>query len=108
MSVVAEIGGKKLEYIKEFCPDLDIVGINSYGGGPSIGEQGQLEEAQKLGLTVTVGIWLAQRRPAFGSDFDDGPPDSFHMSLCLCKLGALWRPCWCCPWARWRSRRRCR
>lgn len=36
MTVVAEIGGKKLDYIKEFAPDIDILGVNSYGGMPTL------------------------------------------------------------------------
>ncbi|MEI8340582.1 MAG: glycoside hydrolase family 2 TIM barrel-domain containing protein, partial [Verrucomicrobiota bacterium] len=30
MTVVAELGGNKLENIKKYCPDIDIIGINSY------------------------------------------------------------------------------
>lgn len=36
MTVVAEIGGDRVKNIHRLCPDIDIVGINSYGGGPSI------------------------------------------------------------------------
>ena len=36
MTVVAEIGGDKVKQINILCPDIDIVGLNSYGGGPSI------------------------------------------------------------------------
>lgn len=39
MTVIAEIGGDKIKKINELCPDIDIVGINSYGGGPSIAER---------------------------------------------------------------------
>ena len=39
MTVVAELGGNKVKKINEHCPDIDIVGINSYGGGPSVGER---------------------------------------------------------------------
>ena len=39
MTVVAEIGGDKVSKINTLCPDIDIVGINSYGGGPSVGER---------------------------------------------------------------------
>ena len=37
MTVIAEIGGDKIPQINKYCPDLDIVGINSYGGGQSVG-----------------------------------------------------------------------
>ncbi len=39
MTVVAEIGGHKVAKINKYCPDIDIIGINSYGGGASLGER---------------------------------------------------------------------
>jgi hypothetical protein len=39
MTVVAELGGNKIKLIHQYCPDLDIVGINSYAGCGSIGER---------------------------------------------------------------------
>ncbi len=39
MTVVAELGGDKIKEINALCPDIDIVGINTYGGGPSIGQR---------------------------------------------------------------------
>ena len=39
MTVIAEVGGRKVKAINKFCPDVDIIGINSYGGGPTVGER---------------------------------------------------------------------
>jgi glycosyl hydrolase family 2 len=39
MTVVAEIGGGKLETLERRCPNVDVIGINSYGGGPSLLER---------------------------------------------------------------------
>ncbi|MDA8968733.1 hypothetical protein N9F48_01575 [Akkermansiaceae bacterium] len=39
MSITAEIGKKQIEGLNRFCPSVDIHGINSYGGGPSIPER---------------------------------------------------------------------
>jgi hypothetical protein len=36
MTVVAEIGGDRVRNIHRLCPDIDIVGINSYAGAASI------------------------------------------------------------------------
>lgn len=36
MTVIAELGGDKVANIGKYCPDVDIVGVNSYGGGPSV------------------------------------------------------------------------
>ena len=39
MTVISEVGGKRIEYIHRYCPDVDIVGINSYGGIGSVVER---------------------------------------------------------------------
>ena len=36
MAVIAEIGGHKLEHFERYCPEVDILGINSYGGLASL------------------------------------------------------------------------
>lgn len=36
MTVVAEIGGDRVKNIHRLCPDVDVVGINTYAGGASI------------------------------------------------------------------------
>ncbi|MFK7768553.1 MAG: glycoside hydrolase family 2 TIM barrel-domain containing protein [Mariniblastus sp.] len=36
MTVIAEMGGNKIEAIHRFCPSVDIIGINSYGGCGSL------------------------------------------------------------------------
>ncbi len=36
MTVTAEIGGRRVEAVHNLCPDIDIMGINSYGGLPSV------------------------------------------------------------------------
>ena len=36
MTVVAEIGDDKAAMIQRLCPDVDILGVNSYGGLPSL------------------------------------------------------------------------
>lgn len=39
MTVIAEIGGDRVPCINKYCSDIDVIGINSYGGGPSIPER---------------------------------------------------------------------
>lgn len=36
MTVIAEIGGRKVEAVHALCPSIDILGINSYGGVQSL------------------------------------------------------------------------
>ncbi len=39
MTTIAEIGGDRVKSIHRYCPNVDIVGINSYGGAVSIPER---------------------------------------------------------------------
>lgn len=60
MTVIAEIGGDKVKNLHALCPDIDLVGINSYAGAVSVGER-----YRKLGGTKPYlltefgppGIW---------------------------------------------------
>jgi hypothetical protein len=36
MTVVAEIGGDRVANVHRLCPDVDIVGVNSYAGAPTL------------------------------------------------------------------------
>ncbi len=64
MTVVAEIGGDKVKNFTALCPDIDILGINSYAGAPSVAER-----YKKLGGTKPFvlteygphGIWEIQK-----------------------------------------------
>lgn len=39
MTVTAEIGGERVASINRYCPSIDIHGINSYAGGPSLAKR---------------------------------------------------------------------
>jgi len=60
MTVIAEIGGDKVKNFNALCPDVDMLGINSYGGAVSLAER-----YRKLGGTKPFvlteygpnGIW---------------------------------------------------
>lgn len=60
MTVIAEIGGDKVKNLHALCPDIDLIGINSYAGAVSVGER-----YRKLGGTKPYlltefgppGIW---------------------------------------------------
>jgi Glycosyl hydrolases family 2, TIM barrel domain len=64
MTVVAELGGKKLEMFRTLSPDVDILGINSYAGLYSLGER--LEKA-------------TFNRPYIVTEF--GPPGAWEVGL---------------------------
>jgi hypothetical protein len=64
MTVIAEIGGQKIPSIEKYCPDVDIVGINSYGGGPSLGERYAKSGGTKPYLVTEfgpVGSWETEK-----------------------------------------------
>ena len=64
MSVIAEVGGKRVEAIHKYCPSLDIVGINSYGGASSLPKRYR-EAGGKKPYIVTefgpLGAWEVGR-----------------------------------------------
>jgi hypothetical protein len=39
MTVISELGGQKIPNLHKYCPDIDIIGINTYGGGPTVAER---------------------------------------------------------------------
>lgn len=39
MTVIAELGERKVQNINRFCPNIDLIGINSYGGLSSLPER---------------------------------------------------------------------
>lgn len=39
MTVVAELGGDKVRNFQTLCPDIDVLGINSYAGAASVGKR---------------------------------------------------------------------
>lgn len=39
MTVIAEIGGEKAKNLHRLCPNVDVVGINSYGGAASLSQR---------------------------------------------------------------------
>ena len=69
MTVVAEIGGDKVAQINAHCPDIDLVGLNTYGGGPSIGERYKAAGGAKPYIVTEYGppgTWES-RKNAWGA-----------------------------------------
>ena len=62
MTVVAEIGGDaiKVKAIQKYCPDIDIIGINSYGGAASVYQRYQASGVTKPYVLTEygpIGFW---------------------------------------------------
>ena len=70
-TVIAEIGGRKVEAIHKLCPSIDIVGINAYGGVKSLPVR-----YRKLGGT----------KPYIVTEY--GPPGTWESSKT--PFGAIW------------------
>lgn len=64
MTVVAEIGGDRVKNIHRLCPNIDIVGINSYGGVASLPKR-YAEAGGKKPYIVSEfgppGVWETQK-----------------------------------------------
>jgi hypothetical protein len=64
MTVVAEIGGEKVQNLHHLCPSIDIVGINSYAGSVSLPERYRKAGGAKPYLLTEygpAGVWESQR-----------------------------------------------
>lgn len=60
MTVIAELGGNKVANIHALCPDLDLIGINSYAGGATVGNRYRELGGKKPYLLTEFGppgIW---------------------------------------------------
>ncbi len=55
MTVIAEMGGKKIHNINQYCPDIDVIGINSYGGGPSLAQRYRATGSNKPYVVTEFG-----------------------------------------------------
>lgn len=59
-TVVAEIWPDKVTQIERFCPHLDFVGINTYGGCGSIGQRWRAFGGKKPYVVTEFGPWSAE------------------------------------------------
>jgi hypothetical protein len=55
MTTVAELGGRRVAAIHSLCPEIDIVGINSYGGAASIPKRYREAGGKKPYLVTEFG-----------------------------------------------------
>lgn len=66
MTVIAEVGGQRVPNVHRYCPAIDVVGINSYGGAPTL-----VERYRKQGGTKPIvltefgppGPWESPKTP---------------------------------------------
>jgi hypothetical protein len=68
-TVIAEIGGRKVEAIHKLCPNVDIVGINSYGGVKSLPQRYRKAGGTKPYVVTEYGpngTWETQKT-SFGA-----------------------------------------
>lgn len=55
MTVIADIGGDKVKNIHAICKSIDVIGINSYGGAPSLKERYQKAGGTKPYILTEFG-----------------------------------------------------
>ena len=68
MTIIAELGENafKIRAIERFCPDIDIIGINSYGGIETIGKRYREAKSSKPYIVTehgTLGPWEVGKTP---------------------------------------------
>ena len=60
MTVTADIGGRRIEAVHRLCPDIDIMGVNTYGGLPSLPDRYRAAGGTKPYLVTEFGppgVW---------------------------------------------------
>lgn len=55
MTVIAELGDNKVQQIHKHCPDIDVIGVNTYGGGASLAERYRKTGATKPFVITEFG-----------------------------------------------------
>ncbi|MEM7234666.1 MAG: glycoside hydrolase family 2 TIM barrel-domain containing protein [Planctomycetota bacterium] len=73
MTVIAEIGGSKIESIETHCPSIDVIGVNSYGGSGSLGKRYAAAKGNKPFVITEfgpLGPWECGRTP-WGSPIEE-------------------------------------
>jgi hypothetical protein len=104
MTVISELGGERVACVHRYCPDIDIVGINTYAGGPSIAARYAKQNGTKPYIVTEFGppgpweigktSWNAPREPtsteksewyrrAYKGSIEEKP-------LCLGSYAFLW------------------
>lgn len=66
ITVIAEMGGRKIEAMDRFCPDIDIIGVNSYGGASTLFTRYEGSRPVVVTEFGPPGVWEMQKN-AFGS-----------------------------------------
>lgn len=104
MTVMVELGGKRVESVHQYCPDLDVVGINSYAGASSIAKRyADLKGAKPFIITEygPPGFWEVGKTP-WGAPLEPTSPqkaDSYRRAytgsiinqpFCLGSYAFLW------------------
>lgn len=105
MTVVAELGGQRVPSVEKYCPAIDVLGINSYAGAPSL-----VDRYRKGGGTKPIvltefgppGPWESGKT-AWGAAYELSSTDKAnryrdsyqkvvadHPELCLGSYAFLW------------------
>ena len=66
MTVIAEEVGSKTPQLNKYCPDVDIVGVNSYASGSTVGERYKKAGGTKPFVITEFGPpgqWETQKKP---------------------------------------------
>ena len=103
MTVIAELGDHKLKSIERFCPDIDIVGINSYGGASSLANRVKAAKISKPYIMTEhgpLGPWevgksrwgssIEPNSTVKGKRYADGFRRNLKNTACLGSYAFLW------------------
>ena len=105
LTVTADIGGRRVDAVHRLCPDIDIFGINSYGGAPSLAQRYRAAGGTKPYIITEFGppgVWeigltsfgappeltSTEKAAAYRDAYQQGCLDAH--GLCLGALAFTW------------------
>lgn len=79
ITVIAELGGRKIEAMDRFCPDIDIIGVNTYGGASTLFKRYHGERPVVVTEFGPPGFWEVPKN-SFGSvnEWTSGEKGEFY------------------------------
>jgi hypothetical protein len=96
MTVIVELGGQRIQSLNQYCPDVDIVGINTYAGAATITTRYAALQPTKPYLITEFGppgFWEVTKTP-WGAPLEptsSEKADSYRRAY----LGSIHQKPWC-------------
>jgi hypothetical protein len=96
MTVIVELGGQRIQSLNRYCPEVDIVGINTYAGAATLATRYAALQPTKPYLITEFGppgFWEVGKTP-WGAPLEPTSPEKAE-SYRRAYLGSIHQKPWC-------------